>query len=101
MAFYQLETLLRLYDGYRRSFFIAGHSLLLIQEDNRRYLLLNQCPHQQAPLDKGSIRQGYLQCPIHGMQFNLDTGATSDGCAARLQFLPIVYDGNKLGVEFN
>ncbi len=99
MAFYTLERLIHLYDGYQKTFSIAGHSLLLIQEEGRRYLLLNQCPHQQAALDKGSILQGEIRCPLHGMRFNLETGATQDGCQHALQFFPITYHESFLGID--
>jgi len=98
LAFYTLERLINLYDGYCRSFSIAGQSLLLIQENSQRYLLLNQCPHQQMPLTQGTIRDGFIQCPAHGMQFSLRTGETKDGCSERLQFLTPSYEGATIGV---
>ncbi|MBX2810137.1 MAG: Rieske 2Fe-2S domain-containing protein, partial [Cellvibrionaceae bacterium] len=65
-------------------------------------LLLNQCPHQQAPLYQdtrpASIKDGFLRCPVHGMRFHLATGGTTDGCNNRLQYLTPVYEGNKVGV---
>ena len=99
MAFYRLEQLLNLYDGYRRVFTVGRQSLLLIQEEGQRYLLLNQCPHQQAPLHQGTINGGYLRCPFHGMEFNLATGAAKIPCNGTLERLLIKYDGNSLGVE--
>lgn len=99
MAFYPLERLVHLYDGYRQAFVVNGTPLLLIQNQGRCYLIYNQCPHQQAPLHQGSLHNGLLQCPTHGMRFDLQTGTTSDGCAGRLQFLPIRYDGATLGVD--
>jgi nitrite reductase/ring-hydroxylating ferredoxin subunit len=98
MAFYRLEQLINLYDGYQRAFSVGGHSLLLIQDQGQRYLLLNQCPHQHAPLDRGAIQNGQIRCPQHGMQFDLSTGSTSGACSAKLQFLTPAYDGNMLGV---
>ncbi len=99
MAFHALERLIHLHDGYRRTFSIAGNSLLLVQDNGQRYLLINQCPHQQAPLHQATIQDGELQCPAHGMRFNLLTGQTNDGCSARLKFLPVIYEGNTLGVN--
>ena len=90
---------MHLYDGYCKPFSVAGYSLLLIQEQGHRYLLLNQCPHQQAPLDKAIIRQNKLRCPVHGMQFDLQTGVSQDGCSHRLQFLPLAYQGASIGVD--
>ncbi len=100
MAFYALERLINLYDGYCRSFSVAGQSLLLIQENGQRYLLLNQCPHQRMPLAQGTIRDGFIQCPTHGMRFSLLTGETKDGCSERLRFLTPSYEGAIIGVDF-
>jgi len=99
MAFYALERLINLYDGYRRPFVVAGQPLLLIQEEGRRVIILNQCPHLQAPLERGSIHDGFIQCPAHGMRFDLVSGQSLDACNNGLQFLPIAYDGNQLGVN--
>jgi nitrite reductase/ring-hydroxylating ferredoxin subunit len=97
--FYPLERLMNLYDGYQSAFSVAGRSLLLVQDSGRCQLLLNQCPHQQAPLTKASLEGGMLRCPVHGMRFDLLTGKSPEGCGQKLQFLPIVYEGNQLGVD--
>lgn len=100
MGYLALEKLHQLYDGYRRPVRISGNEYLLLQEEGRVYLLLNRCPHQQAPLQQASISNGQLRCPRHGMVFDLPSGrpVTANGCAA-LTFLPLVYDGNTLGVD--
>ena len=98
MSFYPLEYLMNLYNGYQRTFKIAGKSYLLIQDSERHYLLLNQCPHQLRPLDNATISGGTLTCPFHGMCFDLTTGKTEDGCRNRLERLDVAYEGNQLGV---
>ena len=108
--FYPLERLINVYDGFQRSYHIQGHSLLLLQDNGRCYLLHNRCPHQQAPFSPSrgahqaggsqvNVSQGQLRCPVHGMTFDLITGKTSDGCSQSLQFLSIVYEGNQMGVD--
>jgi len=97
--FYPLERLMNLYDGYQRGFTVNGHSLLLVQDNGRCYLLRNTCPHQQAPLTHATMNNGYLRCPAHGMEFNLMTGKSQGECSQELQFIAIAYEGNQLGVE--
>jgi nitrite reductase/ring-hydroxylating ferredoxin subunit len=99
MAFYPLERLMNLYDGYQRVFRVAGKSLLLVQNEGRCYILLNQCPHQLRPLDGANVKQGIITCRFHGMGFDLNTGQTNDGCNNVLQRFPVVYEGNQLGVD--
>lgn len=98
MTFYPLERLMHLYDGYQRVFRVAGKSVLLIQDEGRCYLLLNQCPHQLRPLDRATVSKGTITCPHHGMCFSLTTGQTNDGCNNALQSLTIAYEGQQLGV---
>jgi len=52
VAFYALERLMNLYDGYRRPFVVAGQPVLLIQEQGRRIVIQNLCPHMQASLER-------------------------------------------------
>ncbi len=102
MAYQALETLHQLYDGYRRVYRLAGQELLLLQEEGRTYLLVNRCPHMEAPLHKASVQGEVLRCPVHGIEFDLQSGQAlngPEGCVGPLAFVPIVYEGNTLGVD--
>ncbi len=99
MAYVPLEKLHALEDGYRRRLLLRGRELLLLQEEGRCYLLHNRCPHAQAPLDRASVDRGVLRCPAHGMEFDLRTGHPLRGVCAPLSFVPLIYEGNTLGVE--
>lgn len=57
---------------------------------DRIVALLDSCPHQGAPLSRGTVHGGvsgdYVQCPRHGWHIALDTGdaaAPGQGCARR------------------
>lgn len=102
MAYQALVPLHQLYDGYRRVFRVAGQDFLLLQEAGRVNLLVNRCPHMQAPLDRATIDRGALRCPVHGIEFDLRSGQALNapgGCVGPLEFVPLVYQGNSLGVE--
>jgi nitrite reductase/ring-hydroxylating ferredoxin subunit len=100
MAFVVLEMLHQLYDGYRRVFRVGGRELLLIQEEGRAVLINNSCPHAGAALVNASCVDNALRCPRHGISFDLATGRARDGaCSDGLIFVPIIYEGNRLGVE--
>ncbi len=98
MTFYPLERLMNLSEGYRRTFMINGKPLLLVHNEGRNYLMLNQCPHQQSPLSNATVSTGMIRCPLHGMSFDLQTGRSTDGCQQLLQFFPVAFEGNQLGV---
>ena len=102
MAYQPLVPLHQLHDGYRRSFCVAGRELLLLQEAGQVSLLVNRCPHMQAPLDKATLHQGVLRCPVHGIEFELRGGRALNapgGCVGPLELVSIIYQGNSLGVE--
>lgn len=102
MAFYALEKLHQLHEGYCRSFKVAGQQLLLIENDGKRYLIENRCPHMDAPLDRATFSPGRLRCPVHGVEFQLNDGAALGslaGCIDGLKSHTLAYDGNTIGVE--
>ncbi|TQV73526.1 Rieske 2Fe-2S domain-containing protein [Exilibacterium tricleocarpae] len=101
MTFYPLEQLHRLHDGYSRPFKVAGRELLLLQVQGETYLIANRCPHMDAPLTHGTVQSGWLRCPLHGIEFDLQTGGARGGVAASLAPLekfPLAYEGNQVGV---
>ncbi|MDO3388804.1 Rieske (2Fe-2S) protein [Gilvimarinus sp. SDUM040013] len=101
MPYIALAKLHELHDGYRQSLRLNGKDLLLLQEGGRLMLLLNQCPHQQARLDQATVNGQWLRCPLHGIEFSLDTGRAANpaSCQGRLQGFALVYEGNTVGVE--
>ncbi|NIB41194.1 Rieske (2Fe-2S) protein [Pseudomaricurvus alkylphenolicus] len=99
MTYYPLEKLHQLYDGYQRAFRVQGLELLLIQDQQRTYLIENRCPHMDAPLTYASIRDGVIRCPMHGIEFNLDSGqGRAPGCLQPLKSYTPVYEGNTIGI---
>lgn len=100
MAFVALEKLHQLHDGYRKAFTLAGQPLLLLQENGKTLLIKNACPHADASLTYATVSHNALRCPLHGMEFDLTSGRTSNpACQQALQFIPLIYEGNTLGVD--
>lgn len=100
MPFIALEKLHLLHDGYRKAVMIGDKRLLLLQEDGKVSLIKNACPHASAPLTYATYKNGCLRCPMHGIEFELRTGRSrSSACANGLQFFPLIYEGNQIGVD--
>lgn len=101
MAFYRLEKLINLHDGYRRVFNVDGISLLLIQEGSRLYLLRNMCPHKAFPLHNGTMVGTRLRCAYHAMEFDLGNGGrcVQHPMQPGVKMYTLVYEGNEVGVE--
>jgi len=101
MAFYPLERLSRLYDGYQRAISVAGHSLLLIQDAGQVHVLHNVCPHMDAPLTYATIKNGVLRCPLHGIEFQVVNGSPLRSMVGPLRKYPVVYEGDQIGIELS
>nr|WP_324258146.1 Rieske (2Fe-2S) protein [Cellvibrio fontiphilus] len=100
MPFVALEKLHQLYDGYRKAFTLDGQPLLLLQENGRPVLIKNACPHAGASLTYATASGNNIRCPLHGIEFDLHSGRSANlACTGRLQFIPLVYEANLLGVE--
>lgn len=100
MPFVALEKLHQLYDGYRKAFTLDGQPLLLLQENGKTLLIKNSCPHAGAALTYATCTGNAIRCPMHGMEFDLSSGRSANpACSQRLQFIPLIYEGNMLGVE--
>ena len=106
MAFVALEKLHKLYDGYRQRVRLTSGEWLLLQEAGEIYCIANQCPHMSSPLHQATIHymspyQISLRCPLHGLEFDLRTGRSINqiSCNASLQFLPLIYEGNQVGID--
>lgn len=61
----------------------AGVALLVIREGDRLYACERACPHEQADLSLGRVRDGQLHCPRHQAWFDLGDGHISPGWSSR------------------
>lgn len=73
--------------------------LLLVNHENKFYLVKNKCPHQGIKLDKATCDKGYLVCPWHHYGFDLKTGR---GAGLYLDNYPLEQrdDGIYAGFEY-
>lgn len=103
MAFYPLEKLINLQEGYKKAFQIDGKKLLLIQHNERTWLIENACPHMGVALTNATLcPDNIIRCKAHGIEFALDTGKSLGPLANTLDCLTkysIIYEGNQVGVD--
>lgn len=98
--FHPLENLDSLYHGYRRSFEVAGHNLLLICCGEQYFLIENRCPHMDWPLDSGVIGDQTITCPKHKIQFNLASGtACAPGRLEPLTRYDVLINAGQAGLD--
>ncbi len=99
MAFQALEKLHRLHDGFVQSYRLGALDILLVQWQGKVYGYRNYCPHQGAPLHHGSLHNGAIRCPLHGLEYRLDDGEPVVGFSDALKPVPLVYEGTFVGVD--
>jgi nitrite reductase/ring-hydroxylating ferredoxin subunit len=67
-----------LYNGFKKNFEINSNNFLLIQENNKIYLIENKCGHFGVRLDDANIEEednnSLIICKQHGISFDLLTG---------------------------
>lgn len=65
--------------GQRKLVFVDGRSVVVFNIEGSLYAIDNSCPHQGASLAHGKLDGTRLQCPAHGLRFDLATGCTPGG----------------------
>jgi nitrite reductase (NADH) small subunit len=74
-----LGRISRIPAGQGRCYVVGLHEIAVFrQRDGRLFAAENRCPHRQGPLAEGVLGGGRIICPLHGHQFNLETGAGSE-----------------------
>ncbi len=96
MRYYALEKLINLHDGYRKTFKIDEHHLLLVQEEGVRFLIESYCPHREHSLLDATVFGDTITCPHHSYQFDLATGevlrATEEPCRSLRRYSLVEQD---------
>ncbi|MGE8317943.1 MAG: Rieske (2Fe-2S) protein [Comamonas sp.] len=65
---------------------VAGHEIAVFVVDGQPYAIEDSCPHAGAALCRGALDGHLVQCPAHGLRFDLRTGGLAgcqDGLKAR------------------
>lgn len=60
--------------GSRKIKFVDGRSIVLFNVDGVIHAIDNSCPHNGASLANGRLDGHVLQCPAHGLRFDLVSG---------------------------
>ena len=83
---------LRQKEGKR--FFVGDVDVAVYKIGEEVYVMSNICPHQHAALmHSGFIEDGFVTCPAHGWQFDVETGKLPTG-GNGLQIYPVhIEDG--------
>jgi nitrite reductase/ring-hydroxylating ferredoxin subunit len=78
---------------------IAGHTLLLVHENDTIYAVDNRCPHMGFPLHRGTVKDCILTCDWHYARFDLMSGGTFDSWADDLPAFPVEIRDREVWVD--
>lgn len=84
--------------GQRKVVFVAGRSVALFNVGGTVYAIDNTCPHQGASLANGKLQGAWLQCPAHGLRFDLAAKGTAGVC---LTHLPLTIANDTLTITLH
>jgi len=56
---------------------VKGKTIALFRHKNKIYAMQNSCPHQNADLSDGYIKNDKVYCQLHHWAFELATGSYS------------------------
>ncbi len=80
--------------GKSRCVEVSGVQLGIFHEPEGVFALDNLCPHRGAPLHEGFVTEGFVTCPWHQWQFQLDDGVCRNIPKVRVDSYPVeVRDG--------
>jgi nitrite reductase/ring-hydroxylating ferredoxin subunit len=61
--------------GDHRRVVVEGEGILLANVGGEFYALADVCSHEEARLSQGMLLGDRIECPLHGSQFDIRTGA--------------------------
>ncbi len=86
-------------EGNAKEFTVQGATLCVAMIDGKPLALDNVCPHRGGPLAEGTIEDGKVVCPWHQWEFDLVTGAASDGSDTKAVSYALRQNGDDVLVE--
>lgn len=84
-----IDTVEELPPGTRKLAFVEGRGIVLFNIEGTVYAIENSCPHNGASLAGGQLDGHLLQCPAHGLRFDLSTGCMREADSLCLTMLPV------------
>ena len=75
---------------------IGKMHIALFNYRGRYYAMQNFCPHQNADLADGYLRDGQVFCPLHNWAFDLASGAYAFNPELKIKTFPVVVEQDSI-----
>ena len=72
--FFPVADVASLPPGRCRTVHVQGREFALFNLDGQFFAIDDQCPHRGGPLGAGCFENGHVFCPLHGWEFDVQTG---------------------------
>jgi 3-phenylpropionate/trans-cinnamate dioxygenase ferredoxin subunit len=100
MARHRIAALGEVPEGGNRAFDVEGRSILLCRSSAGVFAADNICSHAFSYLEGGRVKGVYLFCPLHGVRFDLRSGAPSGNLTKKsLSVYPVRVEGDEVFAE--
>ena len=90
-----LGTFSELEEGRAVTVRVNAERIAVVRKNGALCAISNVCPHQNGPLGEGVVRDGYLECPWHGYQFDPCTGLGPPGFSDSVPRYELVTEGGQ------
>ena len=70
-------------EGGNKAFAIAGKSVLVCRTAAGVFAIENMCSHAFAHLEGGKVKGAHIFCPLHGVRFDMRSGAPNGNLTKR------------------
>lgn len=85
--------------GEAREFPVENRMICVANENGKFSALDNVCAHRGGPLGQGVVDAGFMVCPWHGWQFNLQTGKSEQNATLGVEVYELKIDGDDVLVK--
>ena len=75
--------------------------IAIIRYNGEIYAFDNRCPHRGGALYKGITKKGYISCPLHNWEFNLDSGFCLENNNIKINIFKVEESKNNIIINFD
>jgi NAD(P)H-dependent nitrite reductase small subunit len=99
--FYPVCSIYDVRSGKGKKIRINNKTIALFKYKNNVYAIQNRCPHQNADLANGYIKDDKVYCSLHHWSFNIFNGAYSFNPKVSIQTYEVKVENDKIfvGIE--